>query len=97
MEYTGRYGIQISEKTFHFVQFTSDERNFVNKHLALNIDDLVVECDDDDNDPSICFKCLKRDSGYVYIIRTKGRYEALEIMNLISRKILDDKLSIESV
>ena len=95
MEYTGQYGIQISEKTLHFVQYTCNERNHVNRHLSLNIDDLIVEYNDDDDAPSICFKCLKRDSGYVYIIRTKGRYEALEIMNLISRKILDEKLSIE--
>lgn len=95
MEYTGRYGIQISEKTLHFVQYTCNERNHVNRHLLLNIDDLVVEYNDDDDAPSICFKCLKRDSGYAYFIRVKGRNEALGITDLISKKILNEKLSIE--
>ncbi len=95
MEYTGQYGIQISGKTLLFVQFTCNNRSFVEKHLTLNIDDLIFEYSNDDDDPAIRFQCLKRDSGYSYIIRTKGRYEALEIMNLISRKILDEKLSIE--
>jgi len=61
----------------------------------LNIDDFIFEYNDEDDNPAICFKCLKRDSGYAYIIRTEGRLEALEITNLISKRILTEKLAIE--